>query len=626
MEDDISQEEKQNFLRENILDKGYDVNEFVSFLKSKKGEEGADIANWSMNDLYEVVQEFVGQNNEKTSNPPQINQSKTMEPEKKSDPPKITPRKVLTTKEPDTNPTLCDEDYGIIIPEYLKCQKSETTELTKYDNIIITVGEPKKVDNGFFSKTFVNFLITTNPLKLAVRRKHADFVWLRERLSIIFNLNVLPRLPKKGKVNDDKHIDKRMRSLERFLNYLLKDPLIKNSNILYDFLSIEADEDLDKRKKIYNRMKTPVELKDIKTVDGRIKISVNSNKETYLENIKNNAAFNETCLKKFNKNFKVLKAEMDTTINRLLSFGPLFDKLIKISSTYLDNNVIIESYKQMKNIFNSCADMLKKQNSFFYEDVKEYLRLLSGNYHHMRELTQIIDVQKSNYSKVSKSLISKKIELFKKGDTNNWQLDLKDKKKISEFFSDRIASYKKMCFKDTNNVIHTKEKYGYHLNKIIYEYQRIRRINTIENKNKVFQFSKTESKIATDYFKTMGEIIGIMDDCIEKDNPEEKDMEQKVVPPMEIKNDEEEEKKDQNEINTDTNENKNENIEDNKNEINEEDKNVINEENKDTTNEDKKEEKEEKEEEKKDEEAKEEKKDEEKNKDKEEGNDEKKEE
>ena len=621
MEDDISQEEKQNFLRENILNKGYDVNEFVSFLKSKKGEEGADIANWSMVDLYEVVQEFVEQQNktEKTSQPQQINQSKTLNPQKTDNPPKITPRRILSTKEPDTNPTLNDEDYGIIISEYLKCQKSETTELSKFDNIIITVGEPKKVDNGFFSKAYINFLITTNPLKLTVRRKHADFVWLRERLSIIFNLNVLPRLPKKGKVNDDKHIDKRMRSLERFLNYLLKDPLIKNSNILYDFLSIETDEELDKRKKIYNRMKTPVELKDIKTVEGRIKISVSANKETYLENIKNNAAFNETCLKKFNKNFKVLKTEMDTTINRLLSFGPLFDKLIKISSTYLDNNVIIESYKQMKNIFNSCADMLKKQNTFFYEDVKEYLRLLSGNYHHIREITQIIDVQKNNYSKVSKSLISKKIELFKKGDTNNWQLDPKDKKKISEFFSNRIASYKKMCFKETNNVIHTKEKYGYHLNKIIFEYQRMRRINTIENKNKVFQFSKKVSQIATDYFKNMGEIIGIMDNCIEQDNPEEKDMEQKVEPPMEINIDEEEEKKEQNEINTDTN--------DNKNEINEDNKNVINEENKDTINEDKKEEKDEKKEEKKDEEeAKEEKKDDENNKDKEEGNDEKKEE
>jgi hypothetical protein len=38
--EDYSQEEKQNFLRENILEKGYDTNKFIDFLKSKKGEEG----------------------------------------------------------------------------------------------------------------------------------------------------------------------------------------------------------------------------------------------------------------------------------------------------------------------------------------------------------------------------------------------------------------------------------------------------------------------------------------------------------------------------------------------------------------------------------------------------------
>jgi hypothetical protein len=36
MEDDASQEEKQNYLRENILEKGYDANAFVAFLKTKK--------------------------------------------------------------------------------------------------------------------------------------------------------------------------------------------------------------------------------------------------------------------------------------------------------------------------------------------------------------------------------------------------------------------------------------------------------------------------------------------------------------------------------------------------------------------------------------------------------------
>ena len=59
MTDDSSQEEKQIFLRENILDKGYDTNMFVDFLIGKKGEDGADVGNWTMNDLKIVVKEFI---------------------------------------------------------------------------------------------------------------------------------------------------------------------------------------------------------------------------------------------------------------------------------------------------------------------------------------------------------------------------------------------------------------------------------------------------------------------------------------------------------------------------------------------------------------------------------------
>ena len=288
-----------------------------------------------------------------------------MNPQKADNPPKITPRRILSTKEPDTNPTLNDEDYGIIIPEHLKCQKSETTELSKFENVTITVGEPKKVDNGFFSKTFINFLITTNPLKVSVRRKHDDFTWLRERLSIIFNLNVLPRLPKKGKVNNDKHIDKRMRSLERFLNYLLKDPLIKNSNILYDFLTIETDEELEKRKKIYNRMKTPVELKDIKTVDGRIKISVSANKETNepeKENVEKPKKKKKKVKKKVKEENKIdetiisstIKNENEEEVNK--NYDDILNQKNKeieeLKNKYKENQLIIENKnKEFEEVF-----------------------------------------------------------------------------------------------------------------------------------------------------------------------------------------------------------------------------------------------------------------------------------
>jgi hypothetical protein len=57
MED--STEGKQNYLRENILDKGYDPNEFFEFLMNKRGEEAANLDIWTCSELESVVQEFI---------------------------------------------------------------------------------------------------------------------------------------------------------------------------------------------------------------------------------------------------------------------------------------------------------------------------------------------------------------------------------------------------------------------------------------------------------------------------------------------------------------------------------------------------------------------------------------
>jgi hypothetical protein len=413
--------------------------------------------------------------------------------------------------------SLKEEDFGIIIPDFIECRKSEITELCKYNNLEITVNDPKKVDKGFFSKAYIDFQIKTNPCNLIVRRQHAEFVWLRERLSVIFNTHILPRLPKKGKVNGDPHIQKRMRNLEKFLYYLTKDPLIKSSQILFDFLSVDNEDEYNKRKKIYNKMRTPIEFSEIKSIDGKARLKITEIKEKNIEYIKDNAAFNETAFKKFNQNFKVFREEMNTVISRVLSFSPLFDKLIKISTNFAEDDVIIESYKQMKNLFNSWADILKRQNSFFCNDIKEYFKILSGNYHHIRDLAQNVENQKYNYYKISKNLMSKKMELFRKGDVLNWQLDVNDKNQVGDFSKDRLTSYKKICFKDTVNTIKNKEKYAYYLNRLISEYVRMRNINAFENKDKVRQFSKKQGQIMSEYFKKMGEIIIVIDGCMIND-------------------------------------------------------------------------------------------------------------
>ncbi len=541
------QEEKQNYLRQNILDKGYDANEFVSFLISKKGEAASDISNWSMKDLHVVVQEFISIHKDENKVNPQSqnNKNNQIQKENLAKEYEIIENNDEILNENNNNQknrsnsqkiALNDENFGIIITEFDECQKSEINGLNEKENIEITVTDPQKVNNGFFSKTYVNFLISTNPLNIKVRRKHYDFVWLRERLSIIYNLNVLPRLPKKGKVNGDTHIKKRMKNLERFLNYLLKDNLIKNSEIFYDFLTIEKDEELEKKKKIYNKLKTPTEFKDIQSMDGKLKIEVTPESETLFDKIRNNSIFNETVLKQINDNFKLLKLEMDNIITRTGSFFPLFDKLIKIRRTYLPNNIILESYKQLKNIFGSWSEMLKKQKNFFINDVKEYLKVLGGHYRHMKELCETVEEQKNYYKKISKNLISKKMDLYERYDSNDWQLDPQDKKKVKTLVKDKLLAYQKICYNSTCDTIKLKEKYGYQLNKIISEYERLKSIVNIENRQKVMDFTKTQSNISSDNIIIMGKIIGIMDDCFEGQT--EESQEQKEVIINEIKDEE----------------------------------------------------------------------------------------
>ena len=556
------QEQKQKYLRQNILDKGYDANDFIAFLESKKGEGASDISNWSKIDLYAVVQEYIlvhtkdntnskpktepSNNNTNTNTSNNNNINNNIEPKKENNNNNDKNSKILNDYEiiedksviknemindkkekiNSKNFVANDENFGMIVPDFIICQKAETNALNNQDNLEITVSDPQKVDNGFFSKAYINFLISTNPLNFKVRRKHADFVWLRERLSIIFNLNVLPRLPRKGKVNGDNHIKKRMRNLERFLNYLLKDNLVKNSKIFYDFLTLEKDDDFEKQKKIYNKLKSPTEIREVKTLDGKLKIQVTEQSEKYFNKIKSNAALNETVLKQINDTFKLLKLEMNATITRISSFFPMFDKLIKIRKSYLPNNILSQSYMQLKNIFTSWVDILKKQNNFFLKDVKEYLKLLGGNYHHMKELTELVDEQKNYYRKISRNLIAKKIDLYDNRDAADWQLDAQDKKNVKNLVKDKLTAYKKICHNSTVDAIKLKEKYGYQLNKIISEHERLRSIANVENRQKLIDFTRIQSKISSDHIILMGKIIGIMDDCFESpDNYEDKDKE-----------------------------------------------------------------------------------------------------
>ena len=555
---DSSQEEKQNFLRESILDKGYDTNKFVEFLTSKKGEDGADVSNWSMSDLKVVVREFIKLNGgvveEEPPQKPEIkpetkpkkvsmfdfmgsNTSKTevkkpqtqtntqpqnisnvlnkpnveTKPVKKEE----TPTNIYRSTSSELNRNEKDAEYGIIVPETKKCKLNDTTDFAKKEKIEIALSNPeKKKDSGFFSKDYITYLISTSPFSYKVRRRYSDFSWLKDALSNLFSSNVIPALPK-GKVgtSNDVLIQKRMRALEKFMKYLSLDPLIKNSQIFYDFLFIGNESNFNSKKKVYENNKAVENVQDFKSNDGNLTLSISEDKEAYLDNIKDNSMINVNILKKINVSFKSLFNEVNTVINRMDELSNLWNQLYKVGEKYYDSVSTRETYKQMSNLFQTWSTILKEQNQVVNVDIREHFKFLRKNLGSLKDTITKVENNKSSYLKAGKNLISKKEDLFKKGDPSKLELNLSEKPDFGKLKEDKKLALVKIAAKETLNVTNLKEFYGYYLNRIIYEYERIRGINGLLNKENIINNSQKLSNISGKLHICVGEINGALDEA-----------------------------------------------------------------------------------------------------------------
>ena len=608
MEEDENQKEKQNFLRKNILEKGIDAEKFVDFLQEKKGEDGADITNWTMDDLKLLVNEFYkinnisyddnninenkeeneinntqnnnnikfiidedslmnlfqkkeNQNNNINNNKPlfdfEKNFAKLNEQQKKininknqnsdistkkneiiegknntdknennktDSLPNNNTEEIIQNNENNNNEEINynhnisneeeqDIDYGIIINDTVKCELMEKTEFSEHKDIKIEIKNPIKLETKFFSGKSVNYSIITYPFNYIVERRYSDFIWLRDILSNLYNNILIPKMRFKGKVTKDKHdnnfIKKRMNYLERFINYIIKDDIIKSSQILYDFLTIKKYEDFIYKKKQYEKIKifNFIDIKNRKNINGILDIKINKEKEIYLENIKDNTIYNGNLFKKLNNNFKSLNDEFNLVIKRIENISNIFKQIYDISNKYLDLNIIKESYSQMELMFKNLGDNFNILNNFIKTEIKQHFKFIGNNFISLNEMIQNVEISKNNYIKIAKHLINKKNELYKKGDISKYEL----KEKIN--FNNKNQILNKMLPQETKNSIKNKMIYGFYLNEIIKEYEKMRKINSYFFKKKICFFCKEQISICSDYTRILGDIIMIIDSC-----------------------------------------------------------------------------------------------------------------
>ena len=563
-----SEEEKQNYLRENILDKGYVAEEFVSYLISKKGDEGVDLGNWSLNELKLVVQEYIlthpnsnieaGKNIQSSpqlqNNLPQnqlqaqnanINQNMNIgmnnnfnnfnnmnmgmnnnmnmgmnnnmnmgmnnnniinnNPEMQNN-----LNQNYMSFSPETEPNEQTDIYGLTNLDTILCSICEKSEMSKYENIHIEISLGEKVARTFFTKAYMTYIISTSPLNLKVRRRYSDFEWLRQILLNFYSSSIIPPIPKKNKIGGDRFDEtfvlKRMRTLEKFLNFLLEDPVIKVSQILYDFLSIEEESKFNDKKKNYNNFKLPMYLRDYKSLNGKLDIAINEERETFYQNIKDNTELNQELLSKLNKNLKLLNNEMSVVINRMDEISKNCEELFLNSVKYCDVNDIKISYYQLNDMFKNWSTALKKDSTIININIREYFKYAKNTFRSMKELINIVDNYKQNYYKSKRNLITKKEDLFKKSDVSKWDLGPNQNISIVNLLKDKNVALPKMLCNETNAVINMKQLYGYYLNRANKEFERIGQLTALGHRQNINDNAKKQITIISELFKNISDI------------------------------------------------------------------------------------------------------------------------
>ncbi|KAG1450074.1 hypothetical protein G6F46_010641 [Rhizopus delemar] len=141
-----------------------------------------------------------------------------------------------TKKKAALNGTTMDKKR--IVQEQETDKKISSAEwFSNLDTITVTVAEKE----GFLFP-HVNYWVQSSHRQTSVRRRYSDFYWFWETLMKRYPFRVVPFLPpKRFSGKDDTFIEQRCQGLSRFINCVVRHPVLKNDEVVSIFLTEETE-------------------------------------------------------------------------------------------------------------------------------------------------------------------------------------------------------------------------------------------------------------------------------------------------------------------------------------------------------------------------------------------------
>ena len=444
-------ERKQNYLKEQIVDKGYDQQKFLDYCMEKNANAD-DLGAWNFDDLKKIVEEFQNANTN----------LKIEDEIKKQEEKKDFNADIENIKMSQSN-----ERHEVRRKTYTKvpCRVLEKSPLNdKQIKVLIT--NPKPIETGFLSSNYVIYQIITQELNWTVTRRYSDFEWLRHCLVKFNPGKVVPPLPKK-KIGTRRFeadfIEKRMAYLQKFIDNCLRIEEFKACEPFTAFLSLQDRNMFESKMKELSSYRPSLYVEEFRTFCGTVNIAnEEEDNEKYFTNIINYFRIQDQLFERLNMNMKRFYVSMNDAGEALASAQKDFETFQKLNTKVLMKEQITQSYENIGVFIKNWRRILLNQNEMIKTHFKSFFKFVKMEATSYEELITNREALKATYLAEKNKLIAKKEKLWQVKDTTKWEIvDEFNKVDQSKLLVDKDYAFTVMCTSETRKLESMRKQFGY---------------------------------------------------------------------------------------------------------------------------------------------------------------------
>ena len=293
-------------------------------------------------------------------------------------------------------------------------------------------------------------------------------------------------------------------------------PLLRNSKIFYDFISIENDKDFSNIKNNYEKIESPSNnIKSLKELNGEINISISNEKEKYIKNIKEKLNSEEKIIYKQINNYKILINNIHQSLEKNKEISKIWEDFYNNKNGYFESECILGAYILLIKTMQEWAELQNNYCILIKDYIIKFFKYYNQELYSFKNLFLVIENYNNYYHKTQQKLLSTKDKYLQKEKSNikiqNESKDVKEKERKKEF------ERTKLLLEDSEKAIEFENLYGCYLNSFINEYTRIRYMHDKKLKTNSYKLVKNLSIQMSEFNFKLGETLGFINSLNEEE-------------------------------------------------------------------------------------------------------------